>query len=386
MRHGETAWSLSGRHTGRSDIPLTAKGEADASALGSQLRSVRFNYVLTSPLQRARRTCELAGLLTQAEIDPNLVEWDYGKYEGETSVDIHKTRPSWNLFQDGCPGGESPAQITARADRLIDRLKSLSGNIAIFTHGHFGRVLAARFLGLPASDAARFHLDTASLSILEFDSGKDAAASIVLWNAFTQEENPALPRPLPATDPFPAGHATIQMHLKELAQLFDSLDHSPFREKDLDRNAEDYIVESFKQLSPTLPCALTIYLDASPGSADEEKIVEQAVRVHFARQSQVLRRKLQRLIRLGSISLAIGLSFLATFFLIGQLIRNLLGESQWGLLVREGLIIGGWVAMWKPLEVFLYDWWPILSEQRLHERLSRLTVRLVYGDKATRSA
>ena len=151
IRHGETAWSLSGQHTGRTDIPLTEQGEQDARKLGERLHAVRFRRVFTSPLQRARRTCELTGLNEVAEIEPDLAEWDYGDYEGQRPVDIRKGRPDWNLFRDGCPRGESPAQVSERADRLIARLRTLEGNIAIFSHGHFGRVLAARWIGLRVS-------------------------------------------------------------------------------------------------------------------------------------------------------------------------------------------------------------------------------------------
>ena len=172
------------------------------------------------------------------------------------------------------------------------------------------------------------------------------------------------------------------MHLRSLNQLFDSLDHSPFREKDLDRNAEEYIVESFKELSPVAACELVIYLDHRVGLHQEEKVVEEAVRVHFAREARGLQRKLRRLVRVGSISLAIGLSFLVAFFIIGQFVLGWLGETHWSLLLRESLLIGGWVAMWKPLEIFLYDWWPILSERRLHDRLSRITVRVVHAARA----
>lgn len=173
--------------------------------------------------------------------------------------------------------------------------------------------------------------------------------------------------------------AIIEMHLREMTQLFDSLDHSPFREKDLDRNAEEYIVDSLKELPARAACELVMHFDQPAGNPDEVSIIEEAIHVHFARRAQVLRRELRRLIRRGWISLGIGLSFLVTFFLIGQFIRRLLGESQWGTLLRESLLIGGWVAMWKPLEIFLYDWWPILGERRIHDRLSRIKVRIVYS-------
>ncbi len=141
-RHGETAWSLSGQHTGRTDLPLTERGERNARALGRRLRGLRFAKVFTSPLKRAVRTCELAGFGAAAEIDPDLVEWDYGQYEGLRTADIHAERPDWQLFRDGCPGGETPEQVGARADRVIERLRAVRGDVLVFSHGHFLRVLA----------------------------------------------------------------------------------------------------------------------------------------------------------------------------------------------------------------------------------------------------
>jgi len=176
------------------------------------------------------------------------------------------------------------------------------------------------------------------------------------------------------------------MHLREMSQLFDSLDHSPFREKDLDRNAEEYIVESLKELPSRASCELVIYLDQAASLPDESKVIEEAIHVHFARRAQVLRRKLRQLIRRGWISLAIGLSFLAMVVLLGQLVRRIMGETQWAFLLRESLLIGGWVAMWKPLEIFLYDWWPILGERRIQDRLSRIKVRIVYAALRSTSA
>jgi broad specificity phosphatase PhoE len=183
VRHGETAWSLSGQHTGRTDIPLTEQGEQDARKLAAGLHTVRFSRVFTSPLQRARRTCELAGVGEVAEIEPDLTEWDYGDYEGLRPVDIRKRRPDWNVFGDGCPRGETPTQVSERADRLIARLRILEGNIAIFSHGHFGRVLAARWIGLPVGQAQHFLLSTASLSILGYEHNLAEDPAIVLWNA-----------------------------------------------------------------------------------------------------------------------------------------------------------------------------------------------------------
>ena len=182
IRHGETAWSLSGQHTGSTDIPLTAAGELAARALGPKLAAVKFDAVLTSPRLRARRTCELAGL-AGAEIENDLAEWDYGDYEGLRSAEIHQARPEWNIYFDGCPNGESPAQMSARADRLIARLKTMSGNVAVFSHGHFGRVLAARWIGLPLAEARHFGLSTAALNILGYESNAHPVPAILLWNA-----------------------------------------------------------------------------------------------------------------------------------------------------------------------------------------------------------
>ena len=183
VRHGETAWSLSGQHTGRTDIPLTEQGEGDARELAERLRDVSFSRVFTSPLKRARRTCELADLNKVGEIEPDLVEWDYGDYEGLRAGDIRKGPPDWNIFRDGCPNGESPAQVSKRADRLIARLRMLEGDLAIFSHGHFGRVLAARWIGLGIEQAQHFLLSTASLSILGYGHNVAEEPAIVLWNA-----------------------------------------------------------------------------------------------------------------------------------------------------------------------------------------------------------
>lgn len=180
-RHGETAWSLSGQHTGRTDLPLTERGERNARRLGERLRGLRFVTVLTSPLQRAARTCELAGFGKSAQLDPDLVEWDYGRYEGRTSAEIHAERPEWQLFCDGCPGGESPAQIGARADRVVGRVRALQGDVLIFSSGHFLRTLAARWLGLEPAAGRYFLLATASLSALGYDHGPSEPA-IRLWN------------------------------------------------------------------------------------------------------------------------------------------------------------------------------------------------------------
>jgi broad specificity phosphatase PhoE len=183
IRHGETAWSLSGQHTGRTDIPLTAQGEQNARRLGERLRPVQFTRVFTSPRQRARQTCALAGLGAAAEVEPDLAEWDYGDYEGLRSGEILQRQPDWNIFRDGCPNGETPVQISDRADRLIARLRSLDGNVALFSHGHMGRVLAARWIGLPVIEGQRFLLGTAALSLLGYEHDNPAAPVIARWNS-----------------------------------------------------------------------------------------------------------------------------------------------------------------------------------------------------------
>jgi len=181
-RHGETAWSLTGQHTGLTDLPLTEHGEAVARKLADRLKHVSFAAVYVSTLQRARRTCELAGFGEVAVIDPDLVEWDYGKYEGRTTADIRAERPGWQLFRDGCPGGETIEQVAARADRMIVRLRKVPGNVLIFSSGHFIRVLAERWIGLGVSAAARsFLLSTASLSALGYENDLQQPV-IRLWN------------------------------------------------------------------------------------------------------------------------------------------------------------------------------------------------------------
>jgi probable phosphoglycerate mutase len=182
VRHGETEWSLAGRHTSRTDLPLTEAGEQRACELAAWLRDTGFSRVFTSPRQRAQRTCELAGLGPVAGIEPDLAEWDYGDYEGRHSTDILSAHPGWDLFRDGCPGGETPALVSARADRLIARLRQLEGNVALFTHGHFGRVLGARWIGLPVTAARHFLLGTASLSVLGHEHDQAGQPAIVRWN------------------------------------------------------------------------------------------------------------------------------------------------------------------------------------------------------------
>jgi len=180
-RHGETAWSLSGQHTGRTDLPLTERGEGNARALGGRLRGLTFAQIFTSPLQRAVRTCELAGFIDAAELDPDLMEWDYGRYEGRRTAEIHEERPDCQLFRDGCPGGESPDEIGARADRVVSLVRAVHGDVLVFSSGHFLRVLAARWLGLEPA-GGRFHLpSTAGLCMLGYEHNLDEPA-IRLWN------------------------------------------------------------------------------------------------------------------------------------------------------------------------------------------------------------
>jgi broad specificity phosphatase PhoE len=181
-RHGETAWSLSGQHTGVTDLPLTENGERKAQWLGPRLKGITFAKVFTSPLQRARRTCEIAGFGVQAEIDKDLVEWNYGEYEGLRTAEIKRQRPDWNLFRDGCPGGESPAEISTRADRVVNRVRGIQKNVLLFSSGHFSRVLASRWLALaPVACGAYLLLSTASLSALGYEH--DLSEPVIrLWN------------------------------------------------------------------------------------------------------------------------------------------------------------------------------------------------------------
>jgi broad specificity phosphatase PhoE len=181
-RHGETAWSLTGQHTGLTDLPLTERGERNARQLGERLRGLTLAKVYTSPLQRAARTCELAGFGAVAEVDPDLVEWDYGQYEGRRTAEIQAERPGWLLFRDGCPGGESPAQASARADRVVSRLRAVPGDVLLFSSGHFIRVLATRWIELEVTaNARRFMLSTASLSAVGYENERSRPV-IRLWN------------------------------------------------------------------------------------------------------------------------------------------------------------------------------------------------------------
>jgi probable phosphoglycerate mutase len=180
-RHGETAWTVSGQHTGLTDIPLTERGERNARRLGERLKGLDFAKVLTSPLQRAWRTCELAGFGDRAEVDAELVEWNYGRYEGLTTAEILKANPDWQLFRDGCPAGESVAQIGARADRVRVRLRAVHGDVLVFSSGHFLRVLAACWCGLGAAGGRLLYLSTATLSTLGYEHSPSEPV-IRLWN------------------------------------------------------------------------------------------------------------------------------------------------------------------------------------------------------------
>ena len=182
VRHGETAWSLSGQHTGITDLPLTAHGEEQARALAPRLAHIGFTYVLVSPRLRARQTCALAGLAAASAVEPDLAEWDYGDYEGLRTVDIGKLRPNWNIWRDGCPHGEMPDDVAERADRLIARLCHLTGKVALFTHGQFGMALAVRWIGLPLVAGQHFELHPASLSVLGYAEHHPQTRVMTLWN------------------------------------------------------------------------------------------------------------------------------------------------------------------------------------------------------------
>src|SRR5438477_8461244 len=181
VRHGETAWSLTGQHTGLTNLPLTERGKRNARRLGERLAGMAFAKVLTSPLQRAARTCELAGFGAAAEVDRDLVEWNYGKYEGLRTVEIHAKHPNWSLFRDGCPDGELPEQVGVRADHIVSRVRAIKGNVLVFSSGHFLRVLAARWLGLEPVGGRLFLLSTASLSALSYEHNLSEPA-IRIWD------------------------------------------------------------------------------------------------------------------------------------------------------------------------------------------------------------
>jgi broad specificity phosphatase PhoE len=183
IRHGETAWSISGQHTGLTDIALTARGEDQARALAPYFAKVRFASVFSSPLMRARRTCELAGLGAAAQNESDLMEWHYGDYEGRRSVDIVRERPGWSVWADGCPHGETPAMVSERADRLLIRLRAIPGNVALFSHGQFGSALAARWLGSPVSMGQHLALSPATVSTLSVARDHPDIPVISLWNS-----------------------------------------------------------------------------------------------------------------------------------------------------------------------------------------------------------
>ena len=183
LRHGETAWSLSGQHTGVTDIPLTPKGEAQARALRPWTAAISFAHVFTSSRLRARETCEFSGLGAQAIVEPDLAEWNYGDYEGRRTVDIWESRPEWNIYRDGCPNGEAPDEIGARVDRLIARLRDLGGNVALFAHGQLGGVFAARWIGLPPAQGRHFSVGPASMGVLSWDRDHLETPVVALWNA-----------------------------------------------------------------------------------------------------------------------------------------------------------------------------------------------------------
>jgi broad specificity phosphatase PhoE len=185
-RHGETAWTVSRQHTGLTDLPLTAHGELEAVRLRERLEGLAFARVLTSPLQRAARTCELAGFGVVAEVEPDLLEWNYGRYEGRTSAEIHAERPDWQLFRDGCPEGESPDQIGARADRVVRRVRAIDANTLLFSSGHFLRVFTARWLGLEPGAGRYFLLETASLSAVGYEHDRSDPV-IRLWDEMPHE-------------------------------------------------------------------------------------------------------------------------------------------------------------------------------------------------------
>jgi len=180
VRHGDTAWSLFGHHTGRTDIPLTERGRQQARLLEPLLSTANFALVLSSPLRRARETCELAGLGPRMQLEPDLMEWNYGEYEGLTSKQIKRTAPNWMVFTDGCPGGETPEEVGARVDRLIDRIRPVVGRVALFAHGHVLRVFVARWIGLPPSAGQHFLLDTSTVGVLGYYQGVPA---VKRWNA-----------------------------------------------------------------------------------------------------------------------------------------------------------------------------------------------------------
>jgi probable phosphoglycerate mutase len=188
VRHGETAWSVSGQHTGLTDLPLTERGEQNARRLAQRLRGLKFDRVFASPLQRARKTCELAGFGDVVEVMPELVEWNYGEYEGRRTSEIRVERPDWHLFRDGCPGGESPSQVGERADRVVNKVRAVTGNVLLFSSAHFLRVLAARWLKLPPEAGRYLVLSVASVSVVGYEH--DLSEPVIrLWNDISDVPN-----------------------------------------------------------------------------------------------------------------------------------------------------------------------------------------------------
>jgi probable phosphoglycerate mutase len=184
-RHGDTAWTESRQHTGRTDLSLNERGEVRARQLGERLQSFSFVHVFTSPLKRASKTCELAGFGAVAEINPDLVEWDYGRFEGKLTAGILTERPGWEMFRDGCPDGESPPDVAARADRFISRVHDLAGDVPAFSSGHIIRMIAARWLGLPPGAGRFFFCRPASVGVLGFEHNSPDEPIICLWNYVT---------------------------------------------------------------------------------------------------------------------------------------------------------------------------------------------------------
>ena len=184
-RHGDTAWTESRQHTGRTDLPLNASGEERARLLGERLQKFSFTSVFSSPLQRASKTCALAGFGGAVQVDPDLLEWDYGRYEGKLTRDILKERPGWEMFRDGCPGGESPRDVAARADRFIAQARAVTGDVLAFSSAHIIRMIAARWLGLPPGAGRFFFCRPASVGVLSFEHNSRDEPVIGLWNYVT---------------------------------------------------------------------------------------------------------------------------------------------------------------------------------------------------------
>jgi len=180
IRHGETEWALEGRHTSFTDLPLTEKGREEAGLLQTALKGWQFKQVFSSPLKRARETCELAGVADGVIVEPDLSEWNYGRFEGLTTDQIQKEMPDWDVFEQGCPEGDSPARVSERVDRVIEKIRAIDGDVAVFSHGHLSRVFATRWINLPVEDSHMFVLDTATLNVL---GAYHDAPAIVIWNA-----------------------------------------------------------------------------------------------------------------------------------------------------------------------------------------------------------